>query len=560
MYRGFGELTAASIRLAGVGLVAFAWWRFAIGRPLAFFYLLLLLLASPRLAFCLLPCLALGIFMAPHSLLLLAQLLSITALVAGFRFAGAAVASEGPYARFLVQYTPLVRWTLWTALAGSLGLLAIRGVPVWEAALCCCFLALLLCTWPASPPEAARTRRVRAALVMGSILFSFLLCEAAVRLLVSDLDPGPPDIHMFHPEAGMTLRPGSVGAVRRRLPGGKERWISATVSPEGLRDREFGPRKPNEFRVFLLGDSFAMGWGLELEESLPKALERRLRAANIADTVTFTVMNGGVDNFGPWQEHIFLRERGFPLSPCLVLHEIFLGNDIENTLLHTFRVPKTYCNEAAQAQLYWFSQDTWPWKLDQALQHYCRLYKLVVRAFHRNSMVCQVIWRLRFLTPPPHLAIPPSLTRTPQIEACLREWDPLFEEGWRELKRDVLDIRNDCESRGVDYAAFCIPEMSNSYDGEWKWNTRELGADAYERFKDVRLPEEFFQQEGIPYASVREAIANVNKTTRAYLKGDGHLTPEGVEAVAEVLAQFIITRYFPEGDSAGRRLPRACLP
>src|SRR3989344_7830887 len=51
------------------------------------------------------------------------------------------------------------------------------------------------------------------------------------------------------------------------------------INSEGLRDYEYRIKKPdNTFRIVVLGDSMVFGYGLDLEDTFPKFLERKLNA------------------------------------------------------------------------------------------------------------------------------------------------------------------------------------------------------------------------------------------------------------------------------------------
>ena len=51
-----------------------------------------------------------------------------------------------------------------------------------------------------------------------------------------------------------------------------------SINSLGLRDNEFNLEKEKKFRIVCLGDSWTIGWGVNLEDSYPKQLEKYLRS------------------------------------------------------------------------------------------------------------------------------------------------------------------------------------------------------------------------------------------------------------------------------------------
>jgi hypothetical protein len=83
---------------------------------------------------------------------------------------------------------------------------------------------------------------------------------------------------------------------------GREYNALYQINSLGLRDREYGLKKGNIFRVILVGDSFSVSHGLPIEESLSRQMERALQ--KIADkenkNVEFEVINAAVGGYSPF--------------------------------------------------------------------------------------------------------------------------------------------------------------------------------------------------------------------------------------------------------------------
>lgn len=94
----------------------------------------------------------------------------------------------------------------------------------------------------------------------------------------------------------------------------------------GYRDEDFSETKPeNEFRIVLIGDSFAEGYGVEVGDSFANQLENLL-----ADSGKVTVYNLGVIGTAPDDYLQYLSRDGMRFSPDLVIVVLFVGNDLSD--------------------------------------------------------------------------------------------------------------------------------------------------------------------------------------------------------------------------------------
>jgi len=105
--------------------------------------------------------------------------------------------------------------------------------------------------------------------------------------------------------------------------------VQVSINSHGLRDREYSRSKPPDvYRIVMLGDSTTLGWGVALEQTVPKVLEAELNELHLPGYNRFEVLNAGVGNYNTVQEvtHYLTYERDF--HPDLVILQYFI-NDAE---------------------------------------------------------------------------------------------------------------------------------------------------------------------------------------------------------------------------------------
>ncbi len=137
--------------------------------------------------------------------------------------------------------------------------------------------------------------------------------------------PNPRMLYELRPQASITFD----GEWRRIPP------TQIQISASGLRDRDYPIPKGKAFRILILGDSVTFGWGVNLEDTFVKKLEKIL---NEREGREFEVINLGVPGYNTRQEVEFFKEKGLALDPDLVLVG-FLDNDF-NPPIDFPRVPR----------------------------------------------------------------------------------------------------------------------------------------------------------------------------------------------------------------------------
>lgn len=165
---------------------------------------------------------------------------------------------------------------------------------------------------PQPRPGRARIWWIRIAFLAVSLAAALVAAEVVLRASEGAGSPArrveAPRVFAYDGLLGWSLVPGA--RVQHRTP---EFDVAVRINGQGFRaDREYseGP-SPGTLRIVGLGDSFAFGQGVEVEESYLAILERRLGDAE--------VINLGVPGYGVDQQLLVLESRGLRYHPDLVL-------------------------------------------------------------------------------------------------------------------------------------------------------------------------------------------------------------------------------------------------
>jgi hypothetical protein len=156
-----------------------------------------------------------------------------------------------------------------------------------------------------------------------AVLGSLLLLELSARIFLfglAGLHPGR--IGSVHPlwETGFlqTSVHEALGYEFKPDVDGYFKLARLRTNSQGLRDREYSLEKPPDtFRTAVLGASFALPAGVEIEDSFHSVLERRLTAES--SSLAYEFINFAVGTYGPRQALAALRLRALDYDPDLVL-------------------------------------------------------------------------------------------------------------------------------------------------------------------------------------------------------------------------------------------------
>ena len=386
-------------------------------------------------------------------------------------------------------------------------------------------------------------------LLLGSCVLAVGILEAGARIAFAPEPQAHADYLMPHPLYVHTLRPDTHTILDRR----HVQWrdfdiVRIDISPQGFRDRVLPPKEPGEMRILVLGDSFTFGYGVEADQTISYYLEQALRSAGPGGRIS--VVNAGIEGYGPWQSRGLLEERGFPLDPDLVVYQTFATNDLYDTLVRVGKFFRAYHLPSLERVHAFRCQALWHVGLQRWLRTHSSAYQQAVRMTQRENLLVDLLDHVRFIRRLPPLDLPPREDRNYKLEVCLRSWYPELEEAWDLYREDVCALRADCEARGVEFVACCMPPLHLFFDPYWIEFVGANDPAIYERGKGVRVVEEFFREQEIPYVPLVDTLAAYPNPLQVYFRFNKHLRPEGCRAVGKAIASYLLDAGLVSGDGA----------
>jgi len=369
-----------------------------------------------------------------------------------------------------------------------------------------------------------RRRIASAALVAAGLLVALGVAELALRAFWPQRSFVSVGMFESDPEAGYRLRPGYRSEVR--VP---EYRTQIRIDGRGYRVPLDAPPEPEAAsRILAIGDSFTFGVGVEARDAFPEVLERELDRAWPG---AWTVRNGGVGGYGPLRSasHLFGSQADW--EPDVVIHALYVGNDLEDPHPDTFREDPVVHNGRM------VTPGRHPLlRLRLALRTRSHLYAFVRQHAYGLYVASGLARRSQYLDP-----------------MGLAEWPARVEsESWPAGRDAMVAIRDWCREHGARYVVVLVPTRWQVDDAAWTDYREAWGSDrAFDRDHAQRVVTAELAAAGVDVLDLlpllREAVA---AGERPYFRHDTHWTARGHALAAEAIRADLEARGWigPSGD------------
>jgi len=348
----------------------------------------------------------------------------------------------------------------------------------------------------ASAPSRRRTWCQRAVAAVLGAGIALGCAEGWLRLFA----PQPLGLSSLTP-LGLTLH----------IPGARIRYRRSEfdnviqIKSLGLRDREIETATTTGvFRILVLGDSYAEGKQVSLEEIFPKQLESVLRGRFPARR--WEVVNGGVSGYGTEDEIKFFEVYGRSFDPDLVLLAFCVGNDLDdNRRARFFRWDGSKLEERPLEPL--STLDLADARAREFAASHSHLYQFLRDRYTRYAA-----------SPAPEpVEEPAGVTPSPTDSGS---------DDWRRTEALLDRLRELVTRSGARLLLVAVPQRAQVFDDEWAAvSARPGGAVARDQLQQ-RLAA-YAGTRGLPFLDLLPALRVAARTERTHFRIDGHFNARG---------------------------------
>jgi len=163
---------------------------------------------------------------------------------------------------------------------------------------------------------------ILASMVIFSSLFMLGIVEISVRIFEPQPQYyNPQYLFISDNELGCVLNPNFKGEMRT-----PESTTVIKINSTGQRDKEYTYYSKDV--ILALGDSFAFGSGVEIEDTFLWGLEELLSQINGG---TVRVVKAGVPGYGTKHQYLYFKRKGVEYNPHLVIVCFYINDVMDNT-------------------------------------------------------------------------------------------------------------------------------------------------------------------------------------------------------------------------------------
>lgn len=346
--------------------------------------------------------------------------------------------------------------------------------------------------------------------------------------------------------------------------------ITESFNSRGVRGPEYPLAKPSdEYRIVVLGDSFAEGYTVEFEELFSEVLKRRL---NDQAGRRFEVINLGMAGYSTDQELLLYQTEGRQYNPDLTVL-MFHDNDVwfngqarygpwrrgykplyrlEGETLHLTNVPVPPPDPPAAPQpadAASPAEEPLYKRLKGTLAEHSHLYRWIRSRVKNTADVYSLAVALK-LADPPDTEEEQIISVPKEYEVYRRVLKPEIRAAWEVTEALLVKLKQEVNADGSELLVFHAPGQATVHLEKWEQMKRnyDLTDDKWSIERVSQELSEILGRRNIEFLNPIEQMRRSAKTLahngeRLYFQQDAHWNGNGHQLAGETLAAYILMRH-----------------
>lgn len=376
-------------------------------------------------------------------------------------------------------------------------------------------------------------------LSLAAVFLALLSAEGVLRLMAGRLGlEGQKAFYEQNPILGWRHVAGKKGIFRT-----DEYAIEESFNSKGVRGPEYPYKKDlQEFRILVLGDSFAEGYSVSFENLFSELLKAKL---NQNSKKFYQVINLGTAGYSTDQELLLFENEGMKYGPDLTVI-LFYENDVWfNAQPHYWRGRKPYfLLKEGKLSLVHLAASRESESVN--FQNIGGSIKSWIKGFYLYNFSNRALENSPFLY---RLALKTNLKKVPEeFRVWKKHLDADFREAWNLTEALLLRLKDSTRKAGSRLLVFYVPTQASIYQDIWqdtklKYN---ISDEDWSPETTVLQLAAICKKNNIPFINPKENFLQKQKSedlqkkgNRLYFRRDGHWNDDGHQLVADILYSYV---------------------